>query len=214
MLPNWIYYFLGKKSATSEGGSGDSKIILPNGIKFSGTTLVQMPDSFDYSQIVDGQNFFYNCSKLVEFRANMENLSNGRQMFRSDIKLQAVNIETPKCSNFDNCFDSCSMLDTVYVNTSSATSLNYMFNSCTNLRTIDILDFSKARTIQNVFSYCPNLSNYSIHNILIMLLQLQNYSYTKTLKYIGLNETQAQTVVNIFSTEWNQLVSLGWSTGY
>lgn len=63
-----------------------------------------------------------------------------------------------------------------------------------------------------MFKNCTSLSNDSLNNILAMLTNATAYTGTKTLKYIGLSETQATTCTTL--SNWTACETAGWTTGY
>ncbi len=74
-------------------------------------------------------------------------------------------------------------------------------------------DVSNVENMCSMFKYCPALTNTSLNNI---LASLATTSYTgtvnKTLKYIGLDQTQATTCTTL--SNWAALSAKGWTTGY
>ena len=63
-----------------------------------------------------------------------------------------------------------------------------------------------------MFSNCTSLSNESLNNVLAMCTNATSYTGTKTLKYIGINATQATTCQSL--SNWSAFVAAGWTTGY
>jgi len=98
------------------------------------------------------------------------------------------------------------------VDSSNVTNMDSMFSDCTNLTTIPLLDTSNVTSMGNMFRGCPNLSSDSLNNILAMCIGATNYTGTKTLKQLGLSETQAETCQTL--SNWDAFVAAGWSTGY
>jgi surface protein len=92
-----------------------------------------------------------------------------------------------------------------------------MFAGCTNLVDLNIDNFNLSNISggsyqAKAFSNCPNLSNNSLNSILKALTALPNWNQGKTLKDMGLTETQANVCVTL--SNWAALANKGWITGY
>ena len=98
------------------------------------------------------------------------------------------------------------------LDTSAVNSMSNMFNNCTALTTIPLLNTSNVTSMSFMFNGCAALTNDSLNNILAMLTNATSYTGTKTLKYIGLSETQATTCTTL--SNWSACEAAGWTTGY
>ena len=98
------------------------------------------------------------------------------------------------------------------IDTSNVTMMNGAFTYCLQVPTIPQLDTSKIVNFSDAFYYCNALTNEGLNNVLAMLKNAVVYKGTKTLKYIGLSETQATTCTTL--SNWAACQAAGWSTGY
>ena len=131
--------------------------------------------------------------------------------------VKVENINSAGVTSFRNMFYGCTTIETIpEFDTSKATDVSSMFSDCTalvNLPTYSFAKISNLTKVNGTFSGCPNLSNTSLNNIIKTLLTLGNTSFgTKSLKYVGLSETQATTCTSF--DEWTELAAKGWTTGY
>ena len=177
---------------TYEGGNINDYIAVPADM----TTIkiencIKKIPLIDTSTVTSMDNMFNGCTSLTEIPL----------------------IDTSKVNNMNSMFYGCTSLTTIpLLNTSAVASMADMFNGCTSLTTIPLLDISTANSIRNMFSRCKSLSNDSLNNILAMLTNATAYTATKTLKYIGLSETQATTCTTL--SNWAACEAAGWTTGY
>ena len=122
-------------------------------------------------------------------------------------------IDTSNITNMNSMFSNCSNLtDIPQLNTSKVNDMSSMFFNCSSLTTIPELNTSNVINMTNMFSGCTNLSNETLNNILQMLINATSYTGTKTLKYIGLSEEQAQ-ICTILSN-YTAFTEASWTTGY
>ena len=122
-------------------------------------------------------------------------------------------INTSNVTNMNSMFSNCSNLtDIPQLNTSKVNDMSSMFFNCSSLTTIPELNTSNVINMTNMFSGCTNLSNETLNNILHMLINATSYTGTKTLKYIGLSEEQAQICTTL--SNYTAFTEAGWTTGY
>lgn len=167
--------------------------MLPDGIKFRYSTATNFDwlANVDTSNIINGSWLFADSSNLVEIaQFDTSNMTTMSQMFKSCIALISI-----------------PLLDTGNVENTVA-----MFNGCNHLISLPTLDLNKVTNMQLMFAGCTALSNESLNNILAMCIGAPSYTGTKTLKYIGLTQTQATTCQTL--SNWDAFVEAGWSTGY
>lgn len=74
--------------------------------------------------------------------------------------------------------------------------MNDMFYSCPNLTTIPQLDTSNVMYINGIVRYCPNLTDESLNNILIMAKN-SKVSNSKTAASLGLDATQKERIKSL-----------------
>ena len=240
-IPTQLYYNIQQKYnnmeprvLTDEDKEIDDNIyIIPT--KSDGTVLL------DTSQVTNMNSMFNGCSNLTEVPTlNTSQATDMSYMFSSCSNLTKVSLlDTADVTNMNSMFKGCSkLIDVPELNTSKVTGIGmqYMFQGCTSLTTIPLLNTSKVTTMRSMFygctslttipllntsavtsmndmfSSCTSLSNDSLNNILAMLTNAIAYTGTKTLKYIGLSETQATTCTTL--SNWSACGAAGWTTGY
>lgn len=98
------------------------------------------------------------------------------------------------------------------IDMSNATNISYMFQNCYRLENIPQFNAGKVINMSNTFYNCSRLSNESLNNILAMCANAKSITSNKTLKYIGLNSTQATTCQTL--SNWSAAEAAGWTTGY
>lgn len=91
------------------------------------------------------------------------------------------------------------------------------YNFCYNLTSLEEIDLSQmdsynATSLTNMFYNCYSLNNNSLNSILDFCARAVSYTGTKTLRYLGLSQTQATTCQTL--SNWNKFTSAGWTTGY
>ena len=135
-------------------------------------------------------------------------------MFQDCIALTTIaQLDTSAVTDMRYMFENCTALTTIpQLDTSKVTIMSSMFRGCTALTTIPQLDTSAVTDIYHMFYNCTALSNDSLNNILAMFTNATAYTDTKTLKYIGLSETQATTCTTL--SNWSACEAAGWTTGY
>ena len=143
-----------------------------------------------------------------------------------------------KSTHIDSLFEFCSSITTIpNFNLDFVVSMRYMFNGCTSLTNIpninlpelvdatymfsncsalvDVpaLNAPKLSIVQSMFLGCTALSESSLNNILSICansaVTTENY---KTLKYIGLTESQATKCTTL--SNYQAFLNAGWTTGY
>ena len=116
---------------------------------------------------------------------------------------------------FHNCLN---LVSVPKFNTSKVVTFGAMFSYCSNLVDVPVFDTSNATDLhmyKNGITQapsCPKLSNESLNNTLLMCINAIKYTKTKTLKEIGLTESQA-TVCKTLSN-YSAFTAAGWTTGY
>lgn len=101
------------------------------------TTMTEIPDILDTSQLTNAFNMFMGCAALKKIPA----------------------MDLSKVTNVNNMFDGCSSLTEIpALNTTSATSMSKLLNDCTALTRIAGLDTSSATDISFIFEGCSSLT--------------------------------------------------------
>lgn len=175
------------------------------------TTIPQL----DTSNVTSMSETFSDCTMLKSIPLlDTSNVTNMQKIFYGCTMLTSVPLlNTSNVTDMVGAFSGCIKLTSVPLfNTSNVTSLNTTFNGCTMLTSVPLLDTSHVKNMTNMFSNCSSLSNDSLNNILQMCINATNFTGTKTLKAIGLSQTQAETCQTL--SNWDAFVAAGWSTGY
>ena len=167
--------------------------------------------------------FFENCyslQKVGNFNTiNMDSLGTAFKNCSSLREVFDINSNTGS-GNFsiDNLFHSCISLETApNITSKRRTNVMQAFFNCTSLKNVPEFNLGTVSgqgisNMMNAFSNCPNLTNESLNNIMGTIKKASYYGGTKTLYYIGLSNTQATTCTTL--SNWADLVSKGWTTGY
>lgn len=146
-----IYNVLGSEYVT--------KFVVPDGIKFSKSTFTKLPDSLDFSNVVDMSNMFNGCTSLQTIpQLDCGNVTNMSGMFKDCTSLQTIPlINTSNVTNMYNMFNYCTKLTTIsLIDTSNVTDMDNMFYSCRLLQSIPLLDCSKVKYMSNMFGSSDN----------------------------------------------------------
>ena len=183
---------------------------------FSRCINLQSIPLLDTNQVTDLSHMFNGCTNL-QFVPLLDtsSVTNISAMFSSCENLQSVpQLNTSQATNMYSMFNFCISLQSIpLLDTSQATNLSYMFNNCTNLQSVPLLDTSSATDMQSMFNRCDNLNNESLNNILQMCINATKVTTSdKTLKSIGLSETQVQTCATL--SNYQAFLDAGWTTGY
>lgn len=142
--------------------------------------------------------------------ATAKDITNGKTAYVKGEKLVGTNRNNANLSGYNggsicSCIRSISNLDTENV-----TIMNEMFKDCTLLKTVPKLNTSNVTDMSNMFSGCTLLSNDSLNNILTMCTNATKITENKTLKYIGLSDTQINTCKSL--SNYSAFTNAGWTT--
>ena len=165
---------------------------------------------------------FNNCMNLTSIDLSgfaVNNITNTTDMFTGCTSLTSVDCRPfnfSKVTNVSSMFSGCSALTSVNFSgcdLSKITNTKFWFRFDENLTTLDFTGCSltKATTLQSTFPGCTSLSNDSLNQILALLATATSYTGTKTLRYVGLDSTQATTCTSL--SNWSALQARGWTTG-
>ena len=175
------------------------------------TTIPQL----NTSNVTSMDNMFNGCSNLQSIpQLNTSNVTSMGHMFLNCNNLTSVPLlDTSSVTNMSSMFNSCKSLTTIsLLNTSSVTDMSSMFRYCTLLTTIPLLDTSSVTSMSSMFLSCPSLSNDSLNNLLQMCINAVTFKSTKSLRYIGLSQEQAQKCTTL--SNYQAFLEAGWTTGY
>lgn len=127
--------------------------------------------------------------------------------------INLTNLDSSQLEDISYMFaNNSSLSNPPLFDTSNVKNMSYLFQYCSFLSNIPVYDTSKATNMQNMFQYCSYIRNDSLNNILQMCAGATSYTSTKTLKYLGLNQTQATTCTTL--SNWAAAEAVGWTTGY
>ena len=178
------------------------------------------------NNLTTAARMFTSCYNLTEL--DLTNLIDAstiitmEYMFNGCRNLQTLNLSTfkPKVvqttsAMFQNC-SSLTSLDLSNWDTSNLTNIGVMFANCSLLENIDFTGWNLIRmgnNISNSFSNCPMLSNDTLNSIMAILITANpSLASYKTLKYVGLSQTQAETCQTL--SNYQAFLAAGWITGY
>lgn len=178
------------------GGGGNAKIEGPIN-ESSSFNIQSYITEIDFEGITTNRmhSIFNGCSRLVK----------------------VTNLDTSSVTFFSYAFKGCTNLKEIpELDTSSGIDFREMFYGCTSIENLPILNMGSVTNLSwadNIFKNCSSLNSNSLRNVLKALLTLGNTSFgTKSLAYVGLNQTQATACTEF--EEWTTLTSRGWTTGY
>ena len=186
---------------------------------FNGCSNLQSIPQLNTSNVTSMDNMFLNCNNLTSVPLlDTSSVTDMWGMFDSCTSLTTIPLlDTSSVTRMNSMFLRCTSLTTIpLLDTSSVTDMSSMFNGCTSLTTIPLLDTSSVTTMSSMFRYCtllttiplldtssvtsmssmflscPSLSNDSLNNLLQMCINAVTFKSTKSLRYIGLSQEQAQ----------------------
>ena len=112
---------------------------------------------------------------------------------------------------FERIFDNCIALTTIpNIDTHSAVGMPYMFYGCSSLTTVPQFDTSNVTDMVNMFYGCTVLSDESLNNILTMCINATSYTGTKTLKQLGITNTNLKNKIPTLSN-YQAFLDAGWT---
>ena len=159
---------------------------------FSGCKNLSSVPLFDTSHVTD-------INAMFNFCFNLESLPN--------FDFSGVT------TSISQTFGRCSKLTEVPLfDFSHVQNFSQAFIYCSRLTTVPQFSFASATDLTNMFQSCGALSNDSLNNIMASCIGAVNYTGTKTLKQLGLSQTQATTCATL--SNYQNFINAGWTTGY
>lgn len=156
-------------------GGGIGKINVNDyGLKLTNSTISEIPDVLDCSEVKDANYFFDSCGYLTNvdgFGLHPEAYSLTYTFARCYSLSNIPNIDVSNISDFSYTF-----FNTPIITAPSWIingSMDATFHQCNNLEDITNLDMTNSTYNRNTFCYCPNLVNVGELN----LLETTNTSY-------------------------------------
>ena len=171
--------------------------------------------TFDTSSVTNMNYMFYNCESLTEIpQLDTGKVTSMLCMFQDCHNLTTIPLlNTNNVTNMNYMFYNCYYLTTIpQLDTSNVANMYWMFCDCHRLVDLPILDTSSVTDMNRMFLNCNSLSDESLNNILAMCSNATLYTDIKTLKYIGLSQSQATKCTTLFN--YQAFLGAGWTTGY
>lgn len=174
----------------------------------------------DTSSVTNMSRMFANCDALQSIPVlNYEEVTDTSSMFVGCTSLTTIpdeDLDAYNLTNTSGMFSGCGSLEIIPESFDVPESQNCsnMFANCTSLTTVPMFGLEGVNSMSNMFYNCPLLSEDSLDNILGMLAYATGggYSGTKTLKWIGLSQSQANICETLY--HWSDCQNRGWTTGY
>ena len=146
----------------SGGGSQEKIKVGANGLKFSYSTFTEIPQVFDFSDVVDWGDMFYRCTNLQRIdNIDASSAENMRMAFYYCSNIESISFKTvPTPSDCRSVFSVCNQLKEIpFMDISMCTSMDYMFCECHTITTIPALNTSRVTSILRTFENCLNLQS-------------------------------------------------------
>ena len=182
---------------------------------FSNCSSLKIVGLLDTSKVTMMYNMFDSCRNLISIPLlDTSKATEMNNMFNHCTSLSKIpQLDISKATSIAGMFGYCSSLKEIpQLDTSNATNAGAMFRNCTALETVPLMNISKVTNLVSMFEGCTSLSDESLNNILGMCISATSYTDTKTLKYIGLTEDQANKCKTL--SNYSAFTSAGWTTGY
>lgn len=177
---------------------------------FYNTAIEKIP-TLNYSNCTSTAYMFGECSSLKKVSPlKLEAVQNASGMF-----YKCANLETAQVENMYNVTDAsimfrdCGKLKEVSLNnTSSMTDMSLMFYDSRELVTVNAMDTSNVTDMRATFGGCPNLSDESLNNILLMCAN-SAMTENKTTGWIGLWNTHTDRFPSL--SNYQAFLDAGWT---
>lgn len=125
-------------------------------------------------------------------------------------------VNTSNVTAMTQAFDTSDIQSIDAINTSKVLYFTQAFQNCNYLKDVPVFNFSSVTSTSNLyrmFYQCNRLTDTSLNNILASCILATNIiTGTKTLKYIGLTQAQAETCQTL--SNYQAFLDAGWTTGY
>lgn len=191
---------------------------------FSGNEdIVYAPDLY-LEGVEQGNSIYDGCDKLkVAHIYDNGSCKDFSACFSNNPSLVECSIEGGSgCTGYASlCQNSTALKDFPLLDTSSCTSLMLSAYGCSSLENFPYLDTSKVNSMHSMVVNCPNLSDESLNNLLLMCAnsavtearrKYLRYDYANNFIGIGLSEEQATRCQSL--SNYSAFTAAGWTTGY
>lgn len=162
------------------------------GLKLAYSSITEVPEWVDWSDITDMKHMFYQCSKLTNIpKINTSQVTNMYQLFYGCSSLTAIpQLNTSNVTNMGYMFEQCSKLtDIPEIDTSKTTNMTDLFYGCSKIKTIPQIDCSNVTDMGNMFASCTALESIPPLNVPKLIMAsytgLFGYSELKNLTDVG-----------------------------
>lgn len=194
--------------------------------KFGNETYFYIMPLVDSSNVTGMSRAFYGASALQSVALfDTSNVTTCLNMFNGCSNLQDVpNFNLVNCTTYESMFANCVSLKNapqLTLREGGANTFRQMFYQCRNLVNVPYLNISlvegggsSATNLQDMFRGCPNLSDESINNILLMCSENTKYKGTRSLYHMGLRSTEITAERIQALSNYQAFTQAGWSIGY
>lgn len=135
------------------GGGSDKIDVAVTGLKFGYTTLTEIPDVLDFSNVTDMSYMFSDCYNLQSVSSiNTSKATDMTHMFHNCESLESLAlIDTSKVVNMGAMLANTMLRKIPQFDTSSVKNVNNIFFQCFALETIPLLDFGSVTNMSSIF---------------------------------------------------------------
>lgn len=216
-----------KNNGTLTYEPGDDEIIIPEGYTSGGKVEAADITTLDeYEACLTLANSIENLEDYNNTTATAEDVREGKTAYSNGEKIEGTLVVNDNNSKMNTAFSSGmngsykysqiyqlvrKIPDNATISAYTTSAVN-MFYGCSALRDIPVLNTSHIKDMQNMFYGCSYLTDESLNNILLMCVNAASYTATKTLKYLGLGESQSNKCKAF--TNYQAFLDAGWTTGY
>ena len=189
--------------------------IIPEGTAQKSGVLQAIKKVTGVSSGASGKYLFNNCSALEELEFDAKNITGQMTLFCGNCtSLKNITLKnTGKATDFSSAFSGCSSLETAPdIDTTSVTRFYMMYANCTNLKHFKAFHFNTTGdgtgyVNQRMFENCPNLTDESLNNILLMCAN-SPLMPNKQFSNLGLSSTQIEKCKTL--SNYQSAVATGW----
>ena len=152
-------------------GGGSGSFVVPDGMKFTNSTLTEFPEGLDFSEVTNFNIMFQYCRNLTIIS----------------------HLDTSSGVDFGGMFEFCTSLTEIpQIDVSKGTIFGWMFSGCSSLTEIPQLDVSKGDYFDRMFVDCRNLitisalnisSGTNLFGIVLRCNKLENITFVGSINY-------------------------------
>ena len=137
--------------------------VVPDGMKFQGSTFTTLPDNMDFSEITDMSYLFEDCYNLNDGNINTNSAINMEGLFAYCYNMiTAPELKTSKVTSMRKMFyggisDKMKLETVPFYDTTNVTDMSHMFYYCDKLTTIPPFNTSNVTDMGGMFYSCSKL---------------------------------------------------------